>query len=122
MRRCLFSIFLCCVLCGAPRAADEPWAEAEALFEAGDFAGGRQILIRSLGEGNLSPEDRARVLDAYAGFHERYAGDFDQAVRTYRRILSAGLEEDHALAAEALENVARIEALPGYVPMLETQA
>ena len=111
MRLCFPVFFFLLVLAVSRAGGEEPWTRAEALFQAGDFAEGRQILVRAMGAGDLSLEEQARALDAFARFHERDAGDFDQAVRIYKRIEALGLAPGHPLLAAARRNAERIAAL-----------
>ena len=103
-------ILLLFTACAYANALD-PTSEAQALFDAGQFSQGRDVLNKSLGNDALTTLQRAQVIKTLAQFYEKLVGDTRIALRFYKRILKTDLPNEHTMKAFAKTEISRLNEI-----------
>lgn len=110
LARCAFGLVVATMLLTARAGAQpalpssgDPIDQAQALFDAGQYAEGRSLLVESAAHAQRDPLLRARLLLALGAFYERYVGDYRRLESTLRDVeglpLPDGSPERLAVAA-----------------------
>lgn len=98
------------LLSASPALAADPVVQADAQFDAGDYAAGRKTLVDALDTLPLTLEQRARINDRLARFYEELVGSELQPRRHWQTIVEMPLPPDHPAIVNAREQLARLAA------------
>ena len=101
----LFCLFYIC--------AEDVVMQAESYFNSGDISQGRWTLLQGLRDESISIVDQARIQNKVAWFYEELVGNFEEAIRYSRRVLTMQLNESHPVKKEAAERIQRLEKFFG---------
>jgi len=101
---------LAVLLSGSFALGADPCAQADAQFDAGDYAGGRKTLVDAIDTLPLTLDQRARVNDRLARFYEDLVGSELQPKRHWQTIVEIPLAPDHAAIVNARKQLARLAA------------
>ena len=89
----------------------DPTSEVKALLKQKEYSKAFGLLRQTVRDQKLSPSQRAQALKAQAQFYEEFMGNFDGALRLYKKILRIELPREHPMKSSAIKEIARLNSL-----------
>ena len=89
----------------------DPLSQTQALLDQKEYSKAFGLLRQTVRDKTLSPSQRAQALKAQAQFYEELMGNFDGALRLYKRILRTELPHDPPVKSTAKKEISRLNSL-----------